>query len=156
MYQRRAPPVTSHPNVWVGTSSFSFLGRKEEHAGDVQHWLLYFNFLFHVMPLYISWDQRVISHKLWLMIPLNAVCCAPLENQTILQAKAAYTKYDVFAKKCAFPSLKLPVITYPGNCLMFTFSSIRLLVFSIIFFIFSLSCFIFCGHKLNYIMLQKE
>lgn len=46
-----APPVTSHPSVWVGTSSLSFLGRKEQHAGDVQCWLLYFNFLFPVMLL---------------------------------------------------------------------------------------------------------
>lgn len=46
-----APPVTSHPSVWVGTSSLSFLGRKEQHAGDVQCWLLYFNFLFHVILL---------------------------------------------------------------------------------------------------------
>lgn len=50
----------------------------------------------------VSWDHQVISHKLWLMIPLKAVCCAPLENQTILQAKAAYTKYDVFAKNVPF------------------------------------------------------
>lgn len=55
--------VTSHPNVWAGTSYFCSLGRKEEHAGDVQHWLLYFNFLLHVMPLCVSWDHQVISQN---------------------------------------------------------------------------------------------
>lgn len=51
--------------------------------------------------------------------------------------------------------MKLPVITYLGNSLMFTFSSIWLAVFNF-FFIFSLPCCTFCGHKLNYIMLQTE
>lgn len=103
MCQRMAPPVTHHPGVWLGTPSFRVLGRKEEHAGDVQHLLLYFYFLFPVMPLYVSWELQVISHKLWLMIPLKVVCCAPVENQTVLQAKAAYIKYVVFAKNLPFP-----------------------------------------------------
>lgn len=51
--------------------------------------------------------------------------------------------------------MKLPVITYLGNSLMFTFSSIWLAAFNF-FFIFSRPCCTFCGHKLNYIMLQTE
>lgn len=98
-----APPVTHYPGVWLGMPSFRVSGWKEEHAGDGQDLLLYFYFLSHVMPLHVSWELQVISHKLWLMIPLKAVCCAPVENQTVLQAKAAYTKYDVFAKNVPFP-----------------------------------------------------
>lgn len=55
-------------------------------AGDVQRLLPYWYFLFHAMPLSVSWELQVIGHKLYLMIPLKAVCCAPVENQTVLQA----------------------------------------------------------------------
>lgn len=64
MHQKMAPPATHHSSEWLGTPSFRVLGGKEEHAGDGQHLLLYFYFLFRVMALYVSWEFQVISHKL--------------------------------------------------------------------------------------------
>lgn len=81
----------------------------------------------------------------------NGLLCS-CGKQTVLQEKGSTHKIRCICWKCAFRSLKLPVITYLGNSLMFTFSSIWQVAFSIIFFIFSLSCCTSCGQKLNYVM----